>query len=230
MALPPDAALREAAMRFQQFVREQEQLAEQIRTAGVAMRPTMEHLREAAGQAARALREFRRATNWPVTDASAYDFDDSPIEIVKPARRVPEKKIRTIQEAERRSIDLLLEHLNPSQASCYRKNGYFRVRGREATYFVDYYARSYNVAVPTRPGGPFILFCFQPGSYGAYLPNGDRLLGQKLSLEHDEANVWRVAHRTAGGFFQPPEVPRTMQHINGWSRDRIIELISTYHL
>ena len=112
-----------------------------------------------------------------------------------------ERQHATIQahsdEAKKRALDLLLEHLTPAQRETFHKNSWFIVEGRSMRrYRVN--ARGSlagNVDVLDSNMKTIHRLCAHCDIHS--IPLGDQLLAQKLMLEFDEETFLRIANRHA---------------------------------
>ena len=97
-------------------------------------------------------------------------------------------------EAEKRSHQLLVGNLSPSQCEQYRTRGYFEVvGGNTGTRYRIHRGYQMNVEELDRKGRRIRFLCFMPE--GA-IPVGDVMLAQKIALELFEADAIRVANRS----------------------------------
>lgn len=94
-----------------------------------------------------------------------------------------------------KSLELLRQSLTPAQLADYEQHGYFDVVGSNsgARYRIAGHGRSFNVVALDGAGTPTTALCFQPDQH---LPLGDKLLTQKLYLEHRESEACMVANFT----------------------------------
>jgi hypothetical protein len=105
-------------------------------------------------------------------------------------------------EAHDRSIQLLKSHLSPAQRTEFEAHGFFHVIGSDSKtrYRIYSQVNAYNVFALSRHGTPKAALCFEPTAgfrrvdRGRRLPQGDKLLTQKVYLENCEAEVRRVAN------------------------------------
>lgn len=115
------------------------------------------------------------------------------------------------ENAENRSMELLLENLSPKQREQYEKYKYFKVKGERTgkTYAITK-GSAYNV-IELRSGWfddkrlPKRRLCFQP--IGAPW-TGDVMLTQKIALENFEREAIRVANRAS---MEPHEQGRVFE-------------------
>lgn len=96
-------------------------------------------------------------------------------------RRIPET----------RAEKLLMRHLTDEQRADYHAHGYFYVIGQSGDRYRIRPFGVANVDVMGRDGEVDLRLCCHPG---ANLPGPDMMLGQKLAIEHDEAEFRRRAN------------------------------------
>ena len=97
-------------------------------------------------------------------------------------------------EAEKRSHQLLVGNLSPSQCEQYRTHGYFEIVGGDTdTRYRIHRGYQMNVEELDRKGRRIRWLCFMPEGR---IPMGDVMLAQKVALELFEADAIRVANRS----------------------------------
>lgn len=95
-------------------------------------------------------------------------------------------------EADKRAEALLLANLTPEQAAQYRRDRRFDVAVGLRLYRISW-GWAGNVHLINSSGDLMAKFCIHPTEA---VPFADNMLAQKLMLEADEAQFWRVANRT----------------------------------
>ena len=102
---------------------------------------------------------------------------------------------------------LLIEWLSPAQLTQYESNGYFEVTGSHSGKRYRIRRREHmNVDELDERGARVAVWCFKPKGY---LPVGDIMLAQKITLETDERAALVIAN-------QPPPDLRG----GGWNTAR----------
>ncbi len=127
----------------------------------------------------------------------ALDFAPDPLPDLKKER---ERQRRAKTRAQVRGLVLLREHCTPFQWQEYKAFKYFHAKGNESgrTYRIKH-GRQQNVYLLDDRGEVEIGLCFLPYlKDGAALVEGDCMLAQKLTLELNESEALKVAHRFGG--------------------------------
>jgi hypothetical protein len=115
-------------------------------------------------------------------------------------RGVEEKKYRDEKQAT--AIDLMLDWLTPAQQECLTKNKYFEAVGSETKKIYRVYpGHVFNVFEMGKEKKADARWCFQPRD-APYL--GDVMLAQKLTIEADEATLFKVANTQSTDGYQSP--------------------------
>lgn len=106
--------------------------------------------------------------------------------------RCAENQAEERKKAHERSMELLNEHLSEAQRKEFAETGNFTVIGSDGGHYrIRSRVPAYNVQELTRNGAYARDLCFTPDQS---LPEGDRLLTQKIYLESDERATRRVAN------------------------------------
>lgn len=91
-----------------------------------------------------------------------------------------------------RAAALLAEHLDDEQATEYEQHGYFTVISRDGQRrYQIHRGRSGNVREVNGNGHRLRTFCIHPGEA---VPDEDTMLAQKLMLEADDPEFFRLAN------------------------------------
>ncbi len=115
-------------------------------------------------------------------------------------KKEQERLRRAKTRAQVRGLVLLREHCTPFQWQEYKAFKYFHAKGNESgrTYRIEH-GRQQNVYLLDDRGEVEIGLCFLPYlKDGAALVEGDCMLAQKLTLELNESEALKVAHRFGG--------------------------------
>lgn len=98
-------------------------------------------------------------------------------------------------KAKARAESLLLENLSELQRYDYIRRGYFEIQGQSGRrYQIGRSGTSGNVIEVDGKGVQVAKWCCNLG-YEVGCPEGDHYLGQKLHLEHNEAEFLKTANR-----------------------------------
>lgn len=104
---------------------------------------------------------------------------------------IAESSVFQHRRAYRRSLELLLERLSPSQRTDFLRWRYFVVRGESGQRYRVTYGMNGNIEVLTPLGVVDHRLCAGPSG----VPIPGVLLAQKLMLETQEAEFLRIAAR-----------------------------------
>lgn len=94
------------------------------------------------------------------------------------------------QASRRKSYALLYQWLTPHQRWQMKTKGWFAVKGKsDCTYIISRYA-PYNIRIKLPNGRHAGYMCIAPVG----VPDGDKLLAQKILLETDELRAMEIAN------------------------------------
>lgn len=110
------------------------------------------------------------------------------------ARERDRERERELAAANQRATELLMQFLTDEQRRTYEESGYFDVRGNRSgdIYRIGCTGHNNNV-IRILPSGARVRMCAHPIQV-EWLPHADHWLGQKLTIENNEAEFMRVAN------------------------------------